>query len=90
MHEVLLRLLDCNAIEDRLAIYERHSGEAKELCAELLKAKDKDKELAIKDRDIALKEAAMWKSLYESIKQKPHGAGWYFCKIFTIGIASCR
>jgi len=81
--------MDCREYENRLAIYERFSDDAKEMCTQLVAAERERTAQETKDKEIALKEAAMYKSLYDSIRQKPKGAGYYVCKIFTLGISRC-
>ena len=89
LRQVLLRLMDCREYENRLAIYERFSADAKEMCAELVAAERERTAKEADEKAVALREAAMYKSLYESLRQKPKGAGYYVCKIFTLGISRC-
>lgn len=89
LHQVLLRLYDCRSYEERLAIYEKFEGEKAQMCNTLLEAEKEKTALANKDKDIALKEAALYKALYETIRKKKAGFGCWMGRIFSMGHYRC-
>lgn len=89
LHQVLLRLLNCNVCQEQLAIYEQSISSSKELCAKAIEAEREKTSLKQKELDIALDEAELWKGLYNTIKKKKAGFGCWMGRIFSLGNYRC-
>lgn len=94
--EVLLRLGELSIARERVALLQGYVDRDKEqdareaeLAAREVNAEKQATALAEKEAALWRDQANVWKSSYESVT-KGNGKGFYFCKIFTLGLARCK